>query len=103
MQLKTVVLPAPFGPMTAVMACDRAENDTSSIATSQAIEDVDQQPRFVIEYLGTATPSVDCSLPQTHYRYRITALAVGASSGSRKQADTRVLLQSEYRLCLESS
>lgn len=80
-----------------------AVDNSKSIATSQAIEDVDQQPRFVIEYLGTATPSVDCSLPQTHYRYRITALAVGASSGSRKQADTRVLLQSEYRLCLESS
>lgn len=80
-----------------------AVDNSKSIATSQAIEGVDQQPRFVIEYLGTVTPSVDCSLPQTHYRYRITVLAVGASSGSRKQADTRVLLQSEYRLCLESS
>lgn len=78
--------------------------DTSkSIATSHAIEGVDQQPRFAIEYLGTAAPSVDCTLPQTHYRYRITALAVGASTGLRKQADTRVLLQSEYRLCLEAS
>lgn len=64
---------------------------------------MDQQPRFVIEYLGTAAPSVDCTTPKIHYRYRITALAVGASSGTRKQADTRVMLQSEYRLCLEAS
>ncbi len=34
MQLKTVVLPAPLGPMMAVMACDCAVNETSSIATS---------------------------------------------------------------------
>ena len=34
MQLKTVVFPAPFGPMTAVMEWERALNDTSSIATS---------------------------------------------------------------------
>lgn len=80
-----------------------AVDNSKSIATSQAIKGVDQQPRFVIEYLGTAPPSVDCTLPQTHYRYRITALAIGASSGSRKQADTRVLLQSDYRLCLEPS
>lgn len=80
-----------------------AVDNSKSIASRQAIEGVDQQPRFVIEYLGTAAPSVDCTAPRTHYRYRITALAVGASSGSRKQADTRVLLQSEYRLCLESS
>ncbi|MCX7251877.1 MAG: PilX N-terminal domain-containing pilus assembly protein [Burkholderiales bacterium] len=80
-----------------------AVNNSRSIATSHAIQGVDQQPRFAIEYLGTAAPSVDCTLPQTHYRYRITALAVGASTGSRKQADTRVLLQSEYRLCLEAS
>jgi len=78
-------------------------DNSKSIATSHAIQGVDQQPRFAIEYLGTAAPSVDCTLPQTHHRYRITALAVGASAGSRKQADTRVLLQSEYRLCLESS
>lgn len=80
-----------------------AVDNSRSIATSHAIQGVDQQPRFAIEYLGTAAPSVDCTLPQTHYRYRITALAVGASTGSRKQADTRVLLQSEYRLCLEAS
>lgn len=80
-----------------------AVDNSRSIATSHAIQGVDQQPRFAIEYLGTAAPSVDCTLPQTHYRYRITALAVGASTGARKQADTRVLLQSEYRLCLEAS
>lgn len=80
-----------------------AVDSSKSIASNQTVSGVDQQPRFVIEYLGTAAPSVDCTAPRTHYRYRITALAIGASSGSRKQADTRVLLQSEYRLCLESS
>lgn len=80
-----------------------AIDGSKSIAINQLIEGVDQPPRFVIEYLGTAAPSVDCTAPRTHYRYRITALAVGASAASRKQADTRVLLQSEYRLCLEAS
>jgi type IV pilus assembly protein PilX len=80
-----------------------AVDSNKSIASNQAVSGVDQQPRFVIEYLGTATSSVDCTTPRTHYRYRITALAVGASSGSRKEADTRVILQSEYRLCLEDS
>jgi type IV pilus assembly protein PilX len=73
-----------------------AVDNSKSIATSQAITGVDQQPRFVIELLS---PGNECS--QTHYRYRITALAVGASTGSRKQADTRVILQSEYKLCGE--
>ena len=80
-----------------------AVDGSKSIASSQAVQGVDQQPRFVIEYLGIAAPSVDCTAPKTHYRYRITALAVGASSGTRKQADTRVMLQSEYRLCLDTS
>ena len=78
-----------------------AVDNSKSIEPNLLIKGVDQQPRFVIEYLGTAPPSVDCSLPQTHYRYRITALAVGASTGSNKQADTRALLQSEYRLCAD--
>lgn len=69
-----------------------------SIESNQAISGVDQQPRFVIEYLGTGTN--DCGT-QIDYRYRITALAVGASAASNKQGDTRVILQSEYRLCAE--
>lgn len=80
-----------------------AVDSSRSIAIKPLIEGVDQPPRFVIEYLGTTAPSVNCTAPRTHYRYRITALAVGASAGARKQADTRVLLQSEYRLCLEAS
>lgn len=82
-----------------------AIDNSKSIATSQAIEGVDQQPRFVIEYLDKQDPpttpdlSYECGT-QIYHRYRITALAVGASTGSNKQADTRVLLQSEYRLCL---
>jgi type IV pilus assembly protein PilX len=71
---------------------------SKSIASSQTMAGVDQQPRFVIEYLGTGTG--DCGT-LTHYRYRITALAVGASAGIRKQADTRVIVQGEYRLCAE--
>lgn len=82
-----------------------AVDSSKSIATSQLIQGVDQQPRFVIEYLGKHDPpsppdlNYECGT-QIYHRYRITALAVGASSGSRKQADTRVLLQSEFRLCL---
>lgn len=71
-------------------------DSSKSIAVSQKVSGVDQQPRFVIEALSNGN---ECGT-QTHYRYRITALAVGASAGSRKQADTRVLLQSEFRLCL---
>lgn len=74
-----------------------AVDSSKSIEPSQRVSGVDQQPRFVIESLGTGS---ECGT-QTHYRYRITALAVGASTGSRKQADTRVLLQSEYRLCAD--
>lgn len=75
-----------------------AVDNSKSIAISQVVEGVDQQPRFVIEYLGNGT---ECGTNQNDYRYRITALAVGASTGSNKQADTRVLLQSEYKLCLD--
>jgi len=75
---------------------DGAVDSSKSIEPSQRVSGVDQQPRFVIESLGTGS---ECGT-QTHYRYRITALAVGASTGARKQADTRVLLQSEFRLCL---
>ncbi len=77
---------------------DGTIDGSKSIASSQTVADVDQQPRFVIEYLGTG--GNDCGA-QTHYRYRITALAVGAAKAARKQADTRVVLQSEYRLCAE--
>lgn len=73
-----------------------AVDNSKSIAINQVVEGVDQQPRFVIEYLGNGT---DCGT-QTDYRYRVTALGIGASTGSNKQADTRVLLQSEYKLCL---
>ena len=73
-----------------------AVDSSKSIAVSQTVSGVDQQPRFVIEALSNGS---ECGT-QTHYRYRITALAVGASTGSRKQADTRVILQSEYKLCL---
>lgn len=77
---------------------DGAVDTGKSIASNQTVSGVDAQPRFVIEYLGTAAG--DCG-SQTHYRYRVTALAVGASAGTRKQVDTRVLLQSEYRLCAD--
>ncbi len=78
-----------------------AIDNSKSIASSQLIQGVDQQPRFVIEYLGKQNECAVRGGDSILYRYyRITALAVGASSGSRKQADTRVLLQSEYKLCL---
>lgn len=76
---------------------DGAVDTSKSIATSQAITGVDQPPRYVVEYLGTAA-SGECP-GQTHYRYRVTALGVGASTATRKLADTRVILQSEIRLC----
>lgn len=68
-----------------------------SIAISRPIAGVDEAPRFVVEYLGIAGGNLCGSLAL--YRYRITALATGASTGWRKQADTRVILQSEYRYC----
>jgi len=75
--------------------------DTSkSIATGQTLTGVDQQARYVVEFLGTESPPVispPCSM--TAYRYRFTALAVGASTATRKIADTRVMLQSEVMLC----
>lgn len=68
-----------------------------SIAIGRQITGVDEAPRFVVEYLGIAGGNQCGSL--SHYRYRITALATGAATGWRKQVDTRVILQSEYRLC----
>ncbi|MEY5098231.1 MAG: hypothetical protein RJA36_950 [Pseudomonadota bacterium] len=71
-----------------------------SIVSSQTVAGVDQQARYVVEYLGTIPPPVlnpPCSLPT--YRYRLTALAVGAATGARKIADTRVMLQSEVMFC----
>lgn len=71
-----------------------------SLQTSTIVSGVDEQPRYVIERLpnglsGVGTPCY----PNTWYRYRVTTIAVGASSGSRKSADTRVILQAEFRHC----
>lgn len=75
---------------------------SKSIASNKTVSGVDAQPRFVVEYLGKASNSglsgSRCG-NQSHHRYRITTLAVGASAESRKQADTRVILQSEYAWC----
>mgnify|MGYP000894890711 CR=1 FL=1 len=76
---------------------DGSVDTGKSIAISHAIAGVDEAPRFVVEYLGIAGGITCGSL--SHYRYRITALATGASTGWRKQADTRVVLQTEYRHC----
>ena len=75
--------------------------DTSkSIATSQTIAGVDLQARYVVEFLGTvAAPVANPPCSTTAYRYRFTALAVGASTATSKIADTRVMLQSEVMLC----
>lgn len=74
-----------------------AVDGDKSIGISHTIPGVDEAPRFVVEYLGIAAGHSCGSLP--YHRYRITALATGASTGWRKQSDTRVLLQSEYRHC----
>jgi len=75
--------------------------DTSkSVAYSQTIAGVDQQARYVVEYMGNLGTSTTACPATPAYRYRITALAVGASTATRKVADTRVMLQSEVMLCL---
>lgn len=78
---------------------DGAIDTGKSIASDKTVSGVDAQPRFVVEYLDAVPPPNECGSSHVHHRYRITALAIGASAGSRKQADTRVILQSEYRHC----
>jgi type IV pilus assembly protein PilX len=76
--------------------------DTSkSLQTATIVSGVDEQPRYVIERLpnGPAPGGIGECGTQTHYRYRATTIAVGASSGTRKSADTRVILQAEFRYC----
>ncbi len=76
-----------------------AVDASKSIVAAQTIVGVDQQARYVVEYLGTVTGTSSC-MPTPAHRYRFTALAVGASTATRKVADTRVMLQSEVMLCI---
>jgi len=90
--------PAPLGH--GWFDSNGAVDSGKSIATGQVIAGVDQQARYVVEYLGTVPPPMPNSVcSTTAYRYRFTALAIGASTRSRKIADTRVMLQSEVMLC----
>jgi type IV pilus assembly protein PilX len=76
--------------------------DTSkSLQTATTVAGVDQQPRYVVERLlpGGPTGSGTPCYPNTWYRYRVTTIAVGASTEARKSADTRVILQAEFRHC----
>jgi type IV pilus assembly protein PilX len=77
--------------------------DTSkSIEMQGSVAEVDAKPRYVVERLPDMTqPGIDlgCGIGDTLHRYRVTCIAVGASSGARKSADTRVMLQAEYNFC----
>jgi type IV pilus assembly protein PilX len=92
----TSATPPGYGWYTSTGAVDTSK----SLQTATIVSGVDEQPRYVVEKLpnglsGSGTPCY----PNTWYRYRATTIAVGASSGSRKSADTRVILQAEFRYC----
>jgi type IV pilus assembly protein PilX len=93
----TTATPPGYGWYTPTGAVDTSK----SLQTSTIVSGVDEQPRYVIERLpnGPAPGGIGECGPQTHYRYRATTIAVGASSGARKSADTRVILQAEFRYC----
>jgi type IV pilus assembly protein PilX len=97
----TTATPPGYGWYTSTGAVDTSK----SLQTATIVSGVDEQPRYVVERLpnGPVDPSnplltIECSTDQ-HYRYRVTTIAVGASSGTRKSADTRVILQAEFKYC----
>jgi type IV pilus assembly protein PilX len=89
---------------------DGSVNTGRSLQSATNVNGVDQQPRYVVERLpngpidplhpGPGTKYLECAVDQVHHRYRVTTIAVGASAGARKSADTRVVLQAEIRYCL---
>lgn len=73
-------------------------NSAVSIQSATAVAGVDEQPRYVVERLPNGPAAGNCP-GQTYYRYRVTTIAGGASTGTRKSAESRVILQAEFRYC----
>jgi type IV pilus assembly protein PilX len=97
----TSATPPGYGWYTSTGAVDTSK----SLQTATIVSGVDEQPRYVVEklpegpYRATVLQLGECAVFEHHNRYRVTTIAVGASSGTRKSADTRVILQAEFRYC----